>query len=82
MINVLATQPAGTKAIAEILFPTSVGLKYGGFIVERGNAAAGDPQLQSALRRGLPERPDLFGALREPDVAGCRVHVHHAGDHV
>jgi hypothetical protein len=40
----LATQPAGTKAVGEILFPTSVGLNYGAFVIERRSLTAGDPQ--------------------------------------
>ncbi len=42
-INLLATQPAGTKAVGEILFPTPVGLNYGAFVVERGALTSGDP---------------------------------------
>jgi hypothetical protein len=43
-INTLATQPAGTKAVGEILFPTPVGLNYGAFVIERRALTAGDPQ--------------------------------------
>jgi hypothetical protein len=41
--NVLATQPAGTKAIGEVLFPTSVGLNYGAFVIEVPPLTGGDP---------------------------------------
>ncbi len=42
--NVFATQPAATRAIGEIKFPTGVGINYAAYVIQRGALTAGDPQ--------------------------------------
>jgi len=50
------TQPDGTKAIGEIFFHTSA-TDYGGVIVERNAAAAGDPQINPHYDIVFPSVP-------------------------
>jgi hypothetical protein len=69
-INVLATQPAGTKAVGEVLFPTSVGLKYGAFIIERRALTAGDPQGAAHYDVVFPNVPTSSALCLSPTSPG------------
>jgi hypothetical protein len=68
-LNTLATEPAG-RAVGEILFPTPVGLNYGGFVMERNAGTAGDPQLAAHYDVVFPNVPTGNALCLSPTSPG------------
>jgi hypothetical protein len=71
-INLLATQPANTRAVGEILFPTPVGLNYGAFIIERdaSGGSATEPQTAKHYDVVFPNVPTSSALCASPTSPG------------
>jgi len=67
--NGFATQPTGTKAIGEILFPTAV-LTYGAFVIERPQLTAGDPIGGAHYDVVFPNVPTTLALCASPTSPG------------
>lgn len=72
------TQPDGTKAIGEIFFETSA-TNYGGLVIERNAATAGDPQINPHYDIVFPSVPTALALCNSATSPGVGFSIGIAG---